>query len=488
MCAVRWQRPPHFRVSQVFQRRQQREALLFAAADLALALAVFQASYWMRTALPLREFYLAPAAKLVVLAAAAASVSAAGWATRAYARLAAAERPPIIADTLRQGLAAAPGLLTLLYLLNLEPPVSRLFLALFFVCLASLQIVQRSLAERFRASLRRAAGAVTSLVVVGSRERAIELAREMEASERHGLRLLALVDCDAESETQVTLGRAYPVHPLSALPRLLTERPIDEVALTVPAGRLRALRDVIALCDEHGVTTRVVADFFPHAHSRVHLDRFGELPMLTFSITPASDLQLFVKRISDALLSAAALVVLSAPMLAVAALVKLTSRGPVLFRQRRCGLNGRLFTCYKFRSMVVGAESRQRGLEHLNEKDGPAFKIREDPRLTPVGALLRRFSIDEWPQFWNVLKGDMSIVGPRPAVPAEVSRYETWQRRRLRMRPGLTCLWAVRGRDDLGFDRWMQMDLEYIDRWSLLLDLQILARTVPVVLAGKGAH
>ena len=472
----------------MFERHQQREALRLAAADLILALAAFLASYWTRTSLPLREFYLAPAAHLVVLAAALASVVASGRATGTYARLSTANQPPILADTLRQTLAASLALLTLLYLLNLDPPVSRLFLALFFVYLATLQLIQRSLAERFRGSLRRAAAAVTSVVVVGSGERAIELARDMEASERHGLRLLALIDCDSESETQVTLGRPYPVHPLSALPRLLTEQPIDEVTFTVPAERLRELRDVIALCDEHGVTTRVVADFFPHEHSRVHFDRFGDLPMLTFSITPASDLQLIVKRVADVLLSAASLIALSAPMLVVAALVKFTSPGPVLFRQQRCGLNGRLFTCHKFRSMVADAESKQRGLEHLNEKDGPAFKIGDDPRLTPVGGFLRRFSIDEWPQFWNVLKGDMSIIGPRPALPAEVSQYKIWQRRRLRMRPGLTCLWAIRGRDGLDFESWMQTDLEYIDRWSLLLDLQVLARTIPIVLAGKGAH
>ena len=472
----------------MFQRHQQSEALLIAAADSILVVLALQASYWTRASLPLREFYLGPTDKLVVAAAALFAVVASGRATRVYASLSGAERPAILVGTLRQALAAALGLLTLLYLLHLEPPVSRLFLMLFFVYLAALQLVQRSLTERFRGSLRRAAGAVTSVVVVGSGARAIELARDIEASERHGLKLVALIDCDRDSESQVSLGRPYPVYPPAGLPHLLTEQPVDEVTFTVPAERLREMRDVIALCDEHGVTTRVVADFFPHEHSRVHFDRFGTLPMLTFSITPASDVQLLVKRVSDALLAAAGLMALGAPMLIVAALVKFTSPGPVLFRQQRCGLNGRLFTCYKFRSMVADAESKQPGLEHLNEKDGPAFKIRDDPRLTPIGRFLRRFSIDEWPQFWNVLKGDMSIVGPRPAVPSEVGQYKAWQRRRLRMRPGLTCLWAIRGRDGLDFDEWMQMDLEYIDRWSLLLDLQVLARTIPVVLAGKGAN
>ena len=472
----------------MFQRHQRSEALLIAAADAVLVVLALQASYWTRASLPLREFYLDPTDKLVVSAAALFAVVASGRATRVYASLSVAERPPILAGTLRQALAAALGLLTLLYLLHFNPPVSRLFLVLFFVYLVTLQFIQRALAERFRGSLRRAAGTATSVVVVGSGTRATELARDIEASERHGLKLVALIDCDRESASRVTLSRPYPVYPLAALPHLLTDQPVDEVTFTVPVERLREMRDVIALCDEHGVTTRVVADFFPHEHSRVHFDRFGDLPMLTFSITPASDLQLFAKRVSDALLATAGLMALGVPMLVVAVLVKFTSRGPVLFRQQRCGLNGRLFTCYKFRSMVADAESKLRGLEHLNEKNGPAFKISDDPRLTPIGGFLRRYSIDEWPQFWNVLKGDMSIIGPRPALPSEVSQYEIWQRRRLRMRPGLTCLWVIRGRDRLDFNEWMQMDLEYIDRWSLLLDLQVLARTIPVVLAGKGAH
>ncbi len=471
----------------MFQRHQQRAVLLFAAVDSILAIAAFQVAYWTRTSLPLREFSLDPSAKLLVLVAALVAVVGTGRGTGLYARLHADERPPVLAGTLRQGLVASLGLLTFLYLLNLEPPISRMFLALFTGYLTALQLLQRYLAARFRGGLRRALGAVTSVVVVGSGDRLLELAVDLEASERLGLRLQAIVDCDSTRAAEAQLGRTYKVHPLASLPQMLTDQVIDEVLFTVSGEKLRALRDIFALCDEHGIKTRVVADFFPHAHSRVHFDRFGDRPMLTFSITPASEIQLLVKRVGDSLLAAGSLLVLCVPMIAVALLVKLTSKGPVLFRQQRCGLNGRLFTCYKFRSMVADAESRRVDVEHLNEKDGPAFKIRDDPRLTSIGRFLRRFSIDEWPQFWNVLRGEMSMVGPRPAVRSEVDRYEVWQRRRLRMRPGLTCLWAIRGRDGLDFDSWMQTDLEYIDTWSLLLDLKILALSVPVVLGGKGA-
>jgi lipopolysaccharide/colanic/teichoic acid biosynthesis glycosyltransferase len=174
-------------------------------------------------------------------------------------------------------------------------------------------------------------------------------------------------------------------------------------------------------------------------------------------------------------------------MLLIALIIRLTSPGPAIFRQERCGLNGRRFVFYKFRSMCEDAEALRASVEHMNQRE-LVFKIANDPRLTPVGRWLRKFSIDETPQFWNVLKGDMSLVGPRPAIPEEVEQYKRWQRRRLRMRPGLTCLWAVSGRDEVDFETWMKLDMEYIDRWSLALDWKIILRTLPSVLTGRGAH
>ena len=194
-----------------------------------------------------------------------------------------------------------------------------------------------------------------------------------------------------------------------------------------------------------------------------------------------------VKRVTDVVLAGACLVLLLPAMIVIGLLVRLTSPGPVIFRQVRCGLNGRRFVCYKFRSMCKDAEMMRPSLEHLSSRE-TAFKMPDDPRLTPIGRFLRKFSIDEWPQLWNVVKGEMSVVGPRPAVPEEVERYKTWQRRRLRMRPGLTCLWAISGRDELDFESWMRLDMQYIDAWSLGLDWKIILRTIPHVLTGKGAH
>jgi exopolysaccharide biosynthesis polyprenyl glycosylphosphotransferase len=274
---------------------------------------------------------------------------------------------------------------------------------------------------------------------------------------------------------------------IERLPRLLEQQIVDEIIFRIDSRRLTELEDILELCDEEGVRTRLALDFLPHVNSDISLDFVGEERLLTFTAGPSDDLYLTMKRVIDVLISTAALVVLSPAMLLVAALIRLTSKGPVIFRQVRCGLNGRRFVFYKFRSMVENAEAQQADLAHLNCKQ-TAFKIPDDPRLTPVGRWLRKFSIDEWPQFFNVLKGDMSLVGPRPPVPQEVEHYQRWQRRRLRMRPGLTCLWAVRGRDHLDFESWMRMDMEYIDRWSLRLDFEILLRSVPYVMTGQGAH
>jgi exopolysaccharide biosynthesis polyprenyl glycosylphosphotransferase len=262
---------------------------------------------------------------------------------------------------------------------------------------------------------------------------------------------------------------------------------VDEVIFDVFSSKLPGLEEVFLQCDEEGIRTRVAVDFFPHVNSEITLDRVGSAPLLTFSAAPLDDLRLVLKRLFDIVISAAALVVL-APFLAfVAAMIKLTSPGPVIFRQSRCGLNGRRFTMYKFRSMVENAEDLKPDFQHLSERE-VAFKLFHDPRVTPFGRWIRKFSIDEFPQLYNVLRGDMSIVGPRPPVPEEVDRYERWQRRRLRMRPGLTCLWAVSGRDRIDFNTWMRLDISYIENWSLQLDWSIILRTIPHVLAGKGAH
>ncbi len=271
------------------------------------------------------------------------------------------------------------------------------------------------------------------------------------------------------------------------LPEVLKKEVVDEVHFAVSRRTLDRLEDAARVCDEMGITVRVTMGFLRRLNSRPSLEVLEGIPLLTLASAPRDGAALAVKRMFDVGASLILLVVLSPVMAAAALAIKLTSRGPVIFRQKRSGMNGRIFTLYKFRTMVENAEALKGDLIALNEMDGPVFKIRDDPRVTPVGRVLRKLSIDELPQLWNVLRGDMSFVGPRPPIPEEVEKYQRWQRRRLSMRPGITCIWQVSGRNEVDFRRWMEMDLEYIDNWSLALDMKILMKTIPAVLFSRGA-
>lgn len=376
--------------------------------------------------------------------------------------------------------------------------ISRLLIGIFCVTVLAAMIALRLLARQLGPGLRAAFGNVRHVLVVGRTPEAMEIAREIEENESHGVKLAgfamplsaggAAVPGKGElTSAESGLGRSYPLYALRDLAELLRAHVIDEVIFAVSREELESLEETFLLCEEEGVKTRVLVSFFPHVISRVYLERLRDMPLLTFSTTPENELLLLAKRVVDLAMALALGVVLSPLLLVLAVLIRLTSRGPILYRQTRCGLGGRKFTLYKFRSMRPGADEQRRELLPLNELDGPVFKIRDDPRCTPVGRWMRRFSLDELPQLINIIKGDMSFVGPRPPLPEEVAHYERWQRRRLRMQPGLTCLWALEGRNKLNFRRWMELDLEYIDTWSPALDWKILLKTIPVVLLGRGA-
>jgi exopolysaccharide biosynthesis polyprenyl glycosylphosphotransferase len=275
---------------------------------------------------------------------------------------------------------------------------------------------------------------------------------------------------------------------IGMLKQIVEEEIVDEVIFAVPPNELLRCEQEIGWCEEIGKTVHLRFDFVRALLGKKYVTQWDGTPILTISPTPQDAVALLTKRTVDLIAATVGLLLLSPVLVACAAAVKLTSRGPVLFRQKRVGLNGRLFNLYKFRSMKIDAEKQQERLVELNEASGPVFKIKNDPRVTPVGPVLRRFSLDELPQLWNVIRGDMSLVGPRPPVPKEVVQYERWQRRRLSMKPGLTCLWQVSGRNNVPFDEWMKLDLDYIDNWSLKLDMIILLRTVPAVLLARGAQ
>ena len=331
-------------------------------------------------------------------------------------------------------------------------------------------------------------GARHYCLIAGTGSAARELAALIEESEVFGLRLVGFVHVPPDAPISPPgLRQQYQVFSLDEVLGALQNHVVDEVLFAVSKEQLEPLEPLIVRCHEERIRTRVDLGFLPRTFSHVHVEKLGHIPLLSLGAAPHDEFLLFAKRAVDVVVSALALALLSPLLLLVALLVRLTSPGPVIYKQIRCGLNGRRFTFYKFRSMIANADALRPHLECLNELDGAAFKISEDPRCTPVGRWLRRFSLDELPQFWNVLRGDMSLVGPRPPLPEEVEKYETWQRCRLRMRPGLTCLWATEGRSELSFDQWMKFDLLYIDNWSLWLDAKILVKSIPHVFSGRGA-
>jgi exopolysaccharide biosynthesis polyprenyl glycosylphosphotransferase len=282
--------------------------------------------------------------------------------------------------------------------------------------------------------------------------------------------------------------RAVGVFPLDSAQTVLEQGGVDEMIFVVERARLESCESLFLSCEELGVTATVVLNLFPHSIARMELQELDGFPLLRFTRTPTDESLLLVRRVMDLVLASLLLFATLPVMTLAGVLIRATSTGPIFFRQVRLGLHGRPFTMYKFRSMNHGAEQQRSELDTINEMDGPVFKSSQDPRITPVGRWLRRFSIDELPQIYNVVRGEMSLVGPRPPLADEVARYERWQRRRLSMKPGITCLWQISGRNHVGFDEWMRLDLSYIDNWSLLLDLKILLKTVPAVLLGRGAR
>ena len=467
--------------------RPRKARVLFGLSDIILAGLAFEAAYQTRAVLHLKHaFYLTVESKALVLGFALVAWVTIGLWLGVYERLDSGHPRVILRDTARQCGYGALCLVLFEYVLRLD--LSRSFLGLFSAYAWVLLLLFRLTAGRVVGVIRRGFAAPHYVMVVGTGERAIRMAEALEQSAEYGVRLRGFLSEQTEdAPAEIALGALYKVQPIGELPSILREHVVDEIIFAVGSESLADLEEVFLLCDEEGVRTRVAVDFFPHVNSTLSLDRFGSTPLLTFTAAPYDEIRLLVKRLTDIGIAAAGLVVLAPFMAAISILIRLTSPGPAIFRQVRCGLNGRRFLFYKFRSMCQNAEDLKPALEHLNTRE-TVFKIPDDPRLTSVGRYLRKFSIDEWPQLWNVLRGDMSLVGPRPAVPGEVDRYQRWQRRRLRMRPGLTCLWAISGRDNVDFETWMKLDMQYIDNWSLALDWKILLRTIPHVLMGHGAN
>jgi exopolysaccharide biosynthesis polyprenyl glycosylphosphotransferase len=389
------------------------------------------------------------------------------------------------ADVLRtlRVLATVALALTALAFAMKQEGMSRLAAGVYFAVSAALLVGVR-LAGR---ALARATGRgknAKRFAIVGTGGMAREIAEIAAANPHWGLSFAGFIPVDGTP----LRSRGPLLGELSRLGRILEEHVLDTVVFAVPRDRLSEVQRGIQLCEEQGVDVQISLDVLRFGPGRMTVADFDGVPMLGFTRTPSDRLALAAKRVFDVVASALALLVFAPVLAGIAIAIRLDSPGPALFRQRRVGRNGREFWMLKFRSMHADAERRLEALRAQNEMSGPVFKMTHDPRVTRVGGFLRRTSLDEFPQFLNVLMGDMSIVGPRPPVPSEVREYRRWQRRRLSVKPGITCLWQISGRNDVDFDRWMELDLEYIDTWSLLGDLAICVKTVPAVLGARGAH
>jgi exopolysaccharide biosynthesis polyprenyl glycosylphosphotransferase len=362
------------------------------------------------------------------------------------------------------------------------PDVSRLFLLILFPTQFVLALGTRAALRLGFRWLRERGYNTRFVVIVGAGARGQAFARRLAEHRELGLNVLGYVDDDptfALPAGASLLGR------LEDLPTILHERVVDEVAICLPFSQWNLVDAIARISEEEGKIVRVPMDVLDHAFATGKIEDLDGIPVFSLVSGPDRSLALAVKRTVDVVSAVAGLVLLSPLAGAVAIMIKREDAGPVLFRQRRVGLHGRPFEVVKFRSMVPDAEEHREGLQAHNELNGPVFKVTADPRITRTGRWLRRYSIDELPQLWNVLRGEMSLVGPRPPLPAEVAAYDVWHRRRLSMKPGMTGLWQVRARREPEFDRWVTADLEYIDRWSLWLDVKILARTIPAALEGR---
>jgi exopolysaccharide biosynthesis polyprenyl glycosylphosphotransferase len=327
-----------------------------------------------------------------------------------------------------------------------------------------------------------------TVLIVGGGPRARWFANEVRQRSDLGYRIIGYVDDETNFNGHGVKGIPR-LGDVKDLPSIIAHDVIDEVFVALPIkSQYTQIETAITLLEEQGIMVHLFSDHFPHRLARSHPSEFDGTPLLSLHSAPPVTWRTEIKRMMDIVVAASALLVLS-PLLALVALgIKLDSTGPVFFIQERIGFNKRRFRMLKFRTMCVDAEARMQDIEHLNEKSGPIFKITNDPRTTRLGKWLRKMSVDELPQLINVLLGEMSIVGPRPLSVRDALRMEVaWQKRRFSVKPGLTCLWQVSGRDNLSFEQWMELDLEYIDRWSLGLDGLILLRTIPAILLARGA-
>lgn len=364
---------------------------------------------------------------------------------------------------------------------------SRLIFLYAAVLIPTFLVIARIVFRAYLARLRRRGVGVDRIVIVGAGEVGRMVMRNVAAQPELGYEIVGFLDDNPDRGT-TDIGRFRGLGPLEKLPHILQTMPVDEVIIALPWQAHRKIVQAVTETQAAGVRPRIVPDVFALTLGQVQLDQLNGVPLIGMQPVAITGLNQTIKRLVDVTVAVIVLLLTSPLWVLVPVAIRIDSPGPVLFNQVRIGRKGEPFIVHKFRSMVANAEAQKSQLMAFNEADGPLFKIRNDPRMTRVGRFLRRTSLDELPQVWNVLKGDMSLVGPRPALPEEVAQYEEWHKRRLDASPGMTGLWQVSGRSAMGFDEMVLLDTFYCENWSFGLDLKILLKTIPRVLLGEGAY
>lgn len=367
--------------------------------------------------------------------------------------------------------------------------ITSVFLFVFWALDTATTLVSRLILRWVLSRVRIRGRNLRQLLIVGANERAIKFAENVAMKPELGYRIIGFVDREWAGTEDLRKTDYDLVANLDVLPDYLRNHVVDEVLIALPLkSYYQQASHIVALCEEQGIIVRYVSDLFNPKGAYSRAEQFESALMISHYIGAMNGRSMLLKRILDLSLSLIGLIILLPLLLVTALTVRITSPGPILFRQERVGLNKRIFRLYKFRTMIADAETKMAELEHLNEVSGPVFKIKDDPRITPIGMILRKTSIDEMPQLFNVLKGDMSLVGPRPLPLRDYQGFnQDWHRRRFSVRPGITGLWQVNGRSNISFEQWMKFDIQYIDHWTLWLDLKILFRTIPAVLKASGA-
>jgi exopolysaccharide biosynthesis polyprenyl glycosylphosphotransferase len=454
--------------------------------DIAIAASALLAAYGIRVALPGADHAIDPMAHFsmlpIFLVLMFGSLSYYG----AYTRPAKSAALAFTWAVARGLFLAFCGLIALLFAMRIHSfsrGVLGLFGVLVFPGILALRFYYTWL---FHLSLKQESN-FYKVLIIGTGNRAVQLVNSLRKSAEPGIEIIGYLDPDSK-RMGIDLPESSVLGTVAEIRTILKRQVVDEVILAVPRSMFEEVEEIVRACEEEGIKFRIMADLYNTQVSKVSLMTIGEIPLLTLEPVALDQGKLLIKRSIDFMFSAVSIILLLPFMVLIALAVKVDSPGPVFFRQQRVGLRKRRFEMLKFRSMFEGSEEKIQALEHLNEAAGPIFKITDDPRITAVGRFLRQTSLDELPQLFNILKGEMSLVGPRPMSLRDVALFDqSIQRKRFSVKPGLTCLWQISGRSNLPFSKWLELDLQYIESWNLMLDFKILLKTIPAVLSGEGA-